>query len=605
MAAGGGGGGGGGRLPAAVWFIVGTEFCERFCFYGLRALLAVYLARSLRLAEGAATEAVHLFIMASYAAPLAGALLSDSYLGKYCTILYLSLVYIAGNWVMAGAALEAVPVGAGRVGALAGLALIAAGTGGIKPCVSTFGGDQVESAAPAGGGCRDALLRTYFATFYFAINAGSTVATLATPAVRRAYGYAAAFSLPACLMLAALGSLLAGRRRYAHVPPAGNVAATVAAVVLAALRRRPGGGYAPVGSPAPASGSTTADTSWRPPRPPAPATAPPLPPPPPGPVARGAASPLPSPPRPSSPALEEGGDSGGASAPKPLVKKPSKKQVILKEGQTMPPHWLDGAKDVHSEAAVEDVKLLLRVLALFAPAPLFWALFDQQASRWVFQARRMDGRLPPPLAHFTIQPEQMQVFNSILILVLIPTFDRGVYPLVQRLGFRVRPIKRMVAGMVACSLAFVASGALEMVVDGAPPRSIHMLWQVPQYAIMTAGEIMFSITGLELAYSQAPESMTAVVQSCWLLTVAAGNLLTVVIVGAVGGRLTQPQEFFAFAGGCFAAMLSLLYIGKGFAYVQTVDAEDIEALRPVSATPDADVARAEQEERHALLTQSL
>lgn len=61
------------------------------------------------------------------------------------------------------------------------------------------------------------------------------------------------------------------------------------------------------------------------------------------------------------------------------------------------------------------------------------------------------------------------------------------------------------------------------------PNSVHMLWLLIQYVVITAAEIMFSITGLEFAYSQAPISMKSVVQACWLLTTAIGNLLIVLI----------------------------------------------------------------------------
>lgn len=63
-----------------------------------------------------------------------------------------------------------------------------------------------------------------------------------------------------------------------------------------------------------------------------------------------------------------------------------------------------------------------------------------------------------------------------------------------------------------------------------PPNSLHILWLVPQYVIMTMGEVMFSVTGLEFSFTQAPASMKSVLQSVWLLTVAFGNLIVVLIV---------------------------------------------------------------------------
>lgn len=63
-----------------------------------------------------------------------------------------------------------------------------------------------------------------------------------------------------------------------------------------------------------------------------------------------------------------------------------------------------------------------------------------------------------------------------------------------------------------------------------PPNSVHILWLIPQYVVMTMGEVMFSVTGLEFSFTQAPATMKSVLQSVWLLTVAFGNLIVVLIV---------------------------------------------------------------------------
>lgn len=58
---------------------------------------------------------------------------------------------------------------------------------------------------------------------------------------------------------------------------------------------------------------------------------------------------------------------------------------------------------------------------------------------------------------------------------------------------------------------------------------MSVLMQLFQYMIITAAEIMFSITGQEFAYSQAPKSMKSVIQAAWLLTVSFGDLLVAII----------------------------------------------------------------------------
>ena len=77
------------------------------------------------------------------------------------------------------------------------------------------------------------------------------------------------------------------------------------------------------------------------------------------------------------------------------------------------------------------------------------------------------------------------------------------------------------------------------------PNSVHILWIIPQYFVLTASEIMISITGLEFSYSQAPESMKSVVQAAWLLTVAFGNVIVIIVASAKA--LDQASEFFMFA----------------------------------------------------------
>lgn len=123
----------------------------------------------------------------------------------------------------------------------------------------------------------------------------------------------------------------------------------------------------------------------------------------------------------------------------------------------------------------------------------------------------------------------VQALNPVLILVMIPLFDQIIYPFLEKRGFNLRPIPRMVVGMVLSSVAFLCSGLLQIAMDNsaASGQKLSLLWQTPQYVVITAGEIMFSITGLEFAYSQAPDSMKAVVQSAWLFTVSAGTSMLI------------------------------------------------------------------------------
>lgn len=127
-----------------------------------------------------------------------------------------------------------------------------------------------------------------------------------------------------------------------------------------------------------------------------------------------------------------------------------------KKQQQKQPHWLDYSVAKFGQQLVDDIKSVLKVLVLFLPLPLYWALFDQQGSRWTFQATRMTG----DLGFYTIKPDQMQVVNPTLILMFIPIFDWIVYPLLERVGIK-RPLQKLSIGGFLAALAFIVSGILE------------------------------------------------------------------------------------------------------------------------------------------------
>ena len=139
------------KMPRGIPYIIGNEAAERFSFYGMKGILVIFMTQYLFLLPGSGTEAMsrpaamenyHLFTTAVYFFPIMGALLADIVLGKYLTIMLLSVVYCAGHGVLAmmgsTAWLEMSP---GIVLAI-GLVLISVGSGGIKPCVSAHVGDQ-------------------------------------------------------------------------------------------------------------------------------------------------------------------------------------------------------------------------------------------------------------------------------------------------------------------------------------------------------------------------------------------------------------------------------------------------------------------------------
>lgn len=679
-------------FPKSVFFIVGNEFCERFSYYGMRTVLTLYLTSQLGMSDSTATIIYHTFVMICYFTPVLGSMLADGLLGKFRTIFYVSLIYALGNIVLSMSAtpplkFPIVPM------SMVGLFLISLGTGGIKPCVSAFGGDQFDN---------DQIRQRekFFFIFYFSINAGSLISTFITPILRADVHcfdqdtcFPLAFGLPAILMVISIILFVAGKSMYRMLPPKGNVVVAVSKCIGHAISRR-----------------------WH------------------------------------------------------LRKTNEKKE-----------HWLDYADDKFEKKFITDVRAALRVMFLYIPLPVFWALFDQQGSRWTLQAQELDGQLTDS---YVIEPDQMQVVNPLLILIFIPVFESGIYPLLARCNILTRPLKRMFVGGMLAALAFVIAGLLELGIEsnapsnpahghtdvvflnngpcvlqlrslnqnnfqmdpvtlnpstyvkefGVPiqetspaviqvtpnstecsgisptvinlmfedaiaysvvfnidesgiishyenqtrkrpadglasfrvaysfdmpvrlltlnrsetsctfnvsgslsgitpyctdedkdgvnpgkysiiidtgfgersvgkveskaggrylyafyinesnleppkivtydevaPNSIHMLWQVPQYVVITAGEIMFSITGLEFSYSQAPASMKSVLQAAWLLTDAFGNLI-IIIIESINFFDKDSYEYFLFAGIMAVVMIVFAFMCMSYVYV-TVDSE--------------------------------
>lgn len=661
--------------PVSIFFIVVNEFCERFSYYGMKAVLVLYFKYFIGWDNDLSTTIYHTFVALCYLTPILGAIIADSWLGKFKTIVYLSIVYTIGQVIMAISAIHDI-TDTNRDGtpdnmtfhiamSMLGLLLIALGTGGIKPCVAAFGGDQFEEH-------QEKQRSTFFSIFYLSINAGSLLSTLITPILRaqecgiysKQSCFPLAFGVPAALMVVALIVFVAGHSMYIIESPKGNILLRVMKCIGFAVKNR---------------------FNHR------------------------------------------------------------SKQYPKRE------HWMDWAEEKYDKLLIAQVKMVLKVLFLYIPLPMFWALFDQQGSRWTLQATTMDGNF----GAFIIQPDQMQIVNPLLIVIMVPIMDSAVYPLIKKCHINFTPLRRMTVGMLLAALAFVAAALLQIqidrtmpdfpsssqtqvkflnleitslpvVVEGqeefavpgfdssngymtldtenvtvsaggindtaycqketrhtvlinidgilqtlnditekpnqglnairfvngfrshlnftiksdnlgpiAPlqgsgylnvshgkanftianeegqtchyilqlgfgssytvlipstfsfgesctenikaiqdiePNGIHMAWQVIQYFLMTCGEVVFSVTGLDFSYSQAPSNMKSVLQAGWLLTVAVGNIV-VLIVAEAGSLPDQWAEYVLFASLLVAVSIIFAVMAYFYTYMDPTEIE--------------------------------
>jgi len=511
-------------MPPGVPFIVGNEAAERFSFYGMKTILVIFMTQYLHASSGApafmteteSREWMHLFVAGAYLFPVMGGIVADAFLGKYATILLLSLVYCAGHLCLAlmdmpGRFLTATLEPRGWL--LAGLALIALGSGGIKPCVSAHVGDQF-------GQSNRHLLERVFGWFYFAINFGSFFSTLLTPWLLRHAGPAWAFGVPGILMGFATLVFWLGRHRFIHVPPRG-------------------GGYF--------------------------------------------------------------------------------KETFGREG----------------------LAAIGRLVPLYLLVAVFWSLFDQSGSAWVQQAQQMNRRfLGVDWLESQIQavnPLLVLLFIPAFSLVLYPAVERLVKLTPLRkvfIGFLLATAsfavsayaQRLIdaeAGRFAeriAPLAAASAGAIDVEATGAALRSrglnaladdLHRQaangeslaeplvasglaitaggqrltaawpsvgWQLLAYVVITAAEILISITCLEFSYTQAPTHMKSLVMSVYLLSVSLGNLFTAAVNMATrdgSGHSTLAGEWYYwfFAGSMAVATLLLVPVLRWYRPREYLQAE--------------------------------
>jgi POT family proton-dependent oligopeptide transporter len=201
--------------------------------------------------------------------------------------------------------------------------------------------------------------------------------------------------------------------------------------------------------------------------------------------------------------------------------------------------FLDVAKEKHNPEKVEGVKAVYRVIAVFFFALAFWAVWDQCLSEWVLYADKMDRSINLGFTKFTVLAGQVSTVNTVFLLLFIPIFNYWIYPALDKRGLKTTPLRRLGFGLVLTALSFVVIALIHTNIDNGGSPSIW--WQVLAYAILSAAEVLVSITGLEYAYTHSPKSMKSTMTGIWFLVVSAGNLITAQVNGyiAEGGSFAR------------------------------------------------------------------
>ncbi len=423
------------RFPKSVPYIIGNEAAERFSFYGMRSILTLFLVNQFfnpkgsvalsQQADAHANKLHHLFVMVAYALPFVGGMIADWFTGKYKLILYVSMVYCVGHILLS-------MFDGSLSGFEFGLLVVAIGAGGIKSCVSANVGDQFDAS-------NQDLLSKIYGWFYFSINAGSMLSTVAIPLIYKYYGSKLAFGVPGILMAIATITFFSGRKLYVKVPPQGVNRNNLVFITWYALTH-----------------------------------------------------------------MSE-----------------------RKPGESL----LDIAKVSYDPERVEGVKAVYRVIAVFFFALAFWAVWDQCLSEWTLYAEKMDRHINLGFTSFIIEPGSLSTVNTVFLLIFIPVFNYGIYPWFDKLGLKTTPLRRLGTGLVLTAFSFVVIGIIHNNIEHGASPSIW--WQVLAFMILSAAEVLVSITGLEYAYTHSPKSMKSTMTGIWFLVVSFGNLITALVNGLI------------------------------------------------------------------------
>lgn len=246
-----------------------------------------------------------------------------------------------------------------------------------------------------------------------------------------------------------------------------------------------------------------------------------------------------------------------------------------KKGQSL----LDVAKEKFDPEKVEGIKAVYRVMFVFFFALGFWAVWDQNLSEWVIQLENMNRVVNLGFVKFTVYPGQVQTFNPLIILMLIPIFNYWVYPRLDKMGLKTTPLRRFGAGLILTAMSFVVIALIQGNIDKGGHPSFW--WQVVAYILLSAAEVLVSITGLEYAYTHSPKSMKSTMTAVWLMVVAVGNLITAWVQGKIteGGFFAKHlagANFYWYFDVCFIVVFAIAFLIvspyiKGRNYIENPD----------------------------------
>ncbi|GAV75265.1 PTR2 domain-containing protein [Cephalotus follicularis] len=529
-----------GGWPAAI-FLIFVEVAERFAFYGVAGNLITYLTNDLHESTATAAKHVNTWVGVSSIFPIFGALIADSYFGRFKTVLLASLIYFMGMVLMT-LSVSVIPGHNRRAVFYTALYILAIGEGGHKPCVQTFAADQFDENNPK----EKVAKSSFFNWWYLGIVFGASAAILVVIYLQDNAGWSTGFGVLALALGVALGLFLLGIKRYRTQGPLGSPFTTIAQVFVAAIRK--------------SNLSETHDGLGI--------------------------------------YCQDKKDHESRNKGQRRCTTLARTNQLRFLDKAMIIDNLDSSSETRnpwrlcSVNQVEEVKLVLRLLPIWLGCIMFTATLVQLHTFFTKQGSTMVRSIS---LHFQIPPASLQSLVGLTILITVPIYDRIFVPMARKItglpsgisilqrigiGLFVSIFEMVVAGLVEAKRVSIARdrGLMDMPKATVP---MSLWWLLPQYILSGIGDV-FTIIGLqELFYDQMPESMRSLGAAAYISIVGVGSFINSAIIAVVqtisskegnkwlGDNLNRAHldYFYWVLAGLSALNLCVyIWIAKGFVY---------------------------------------
>ncbi|XP_058103940.1 protein NRT1/ PTR FAMILY 8.3-like isoform X1 [Magnolia sinica] len=482
--------------------ILGVEVLESLAYYAIATNLVMYMSKILHEGNASIAASVSTWMGTGYLTPFLGALVADSYWGRYWTIFISALIYLLGMVILTISASisflkppqcegSSCPSAteAQKLVFFSGLNLIAFGGGGIKSSLLPLGADQFEEGNPV----EKQRKGSFFNWFYFTLNLGALISSTFIIWIEDNINWAVGFGIATLFMALAVVGFISGTWIYRLQRPSESSVKRGLQVLVASLKK------------------TSLEV-----------------------------------PVDSSDLYEMQGKTSMALGSQKLVH--TDEFRFLDKAATMT------ALDVKNDGSpipwrlctvtqVEELKILLRLLPIWLTSIVYFTGYSQMCTTFIEQGSVMDAAMGP----FSVPPASLFAFEILSVMILVLIYDTFIVSTIKWFvgkGSGLSELQRMGVGRFLIILAMSAAALVERmrlkrICAG---ESMSIAWQLPQYFILGASEVFNCIGQLEFFYGQAPDTMRSMFIAFSLLTNSFGSYLSSFIVTAVASATSGEGQ---------------------------------------------------------------